>query len=1083
MRLVNRLYIGLLLTASAAFAQYPIPGSSGGGGGGGGGCVAGTGITCVGSTISVDTAVIESRETAQSGASTKCVSATGSATMTCALTPTLTAYEANMCLVLNSNFANVTTATLDVDALGVKSVLNRSGAALAAGDIPLNKPVGICYDGTQWIVQGGSGSASVANAFATSVGAVTSLAIDITALNVADLSQTLVQCWTGASAPFTEVAITSLNPASLTSITANFSSTANVTCRVNATGAAGSAGATGATGAAGPGPVYTTTSYSATPTFTVSASGIQGFFITLTGNVTSSTLSTGSATTGQDIWFNICQDGSGSRTFVWPTNVLGGGTIRPAASTCSRQLFRWDGTNANAVSLLTSTGMVTTTNYFGIGTATPAANLDILTARTPATGTGGDFASRVQWAAPFNATNFIFGQQALLTNSGSTVGTSGHGIALFGESFDTTAGAISMYGTEGRVEGRSTIAVPTHTYIGVLGIMNYENPGGTNVMGPLNGMQSRCQITSDGTTPIAQGTCINYFSDPIVGGAYKRSFYGDDTAFFGSAIIGAGGGFLSPGETLHIEDKTAMTGTTTVGIKGGAGDSSSTYLMNFRDNADALGGFIRGDGAMSAFKTLSTFDIASAALDQGFVTGGTGLKLRDTAQVIWSSTGAWYGTPDLSLSRYAANVLAVGTGAAGNDGGTVRAATFIGALTGNASTATALETARTIAGVSFDGSANIAIASTGLSDTANLVRNNAANTWSTGAQVFTAATLRVPNSTSLPGTCTVGDSYMDTDATSGARWYLCESTNTWAAQGGGGSGTVTSVGWTGGIVSIATATTTPAFTIAGTSGGIPYFSSASTWASSAALASTGVVLGGGAGAAPTATTALTYASGQFTNRLDQNGATRLIIDNQTAGTAAQSSISLTVDGATADIAYFGLLSPSYTTSGGFMADSFYIATSPSVSNGLNIMARDTGGEIRLYTGGSADSNQKVLIDSTGQINMGQQVSTNIVSNVSLGLFNTTAATGRTRQIIQAGAGQSTTSLWELRDYNATLGSGALLLSVSSAGRIVTAAGNETTGAGTPLLGTNSPAVTNTAPYTWIRFTTSDGSAVFIPAWK
>lgn len=81
---------------------------------------------------------------------------------------------------------------------------------------------------------------------------------------------------------------------------------------------------------------------------------------------------------------------------------------------------------------------------------------------------------------------------------------------------------------------------------------------------------------------------------------------------------------------------------------------------------------------------------------------------------------------------------------------------------------------------------------------------------------------------------------------------------TWTS---GGSGTVTSVGWTGGIVSVATATTTPAFTIAGTSGGIPYFSSGATWASSAALTQYGVVYGGGAGAAPVATAAGT--TGQF----------------------------------------------------------------------------------------------------------------------------------------------------------------------------------------------------------------------------
>ena len=68
------------------------------------------------------------------------------------------------------------------------------------------------------------------------------------------------------------------------------------------------------------------------------------------------------------------------------------------------------------------------------------------------------------------------------------------------------------------------------------------------------------------------------------------------------------------------------------------------------------------------------------------------------------------------------------------------------------------------------------------------------------------------------------------------------------------TGTVTSVSFTGGIISVATATTTPALTVAGTSGGIPYFSSGTTWATSAALAANAIVLGGGAGAAPATTT-------------------------------------------------------------------------------------------------------------------------------------------------------------------------------------------------------------------------------------
>ena len=74
------------------------------------------------------------------------------------------------------------------------------------------------------------------------------------------------------------------------------------------------------------------------------------------------------------------------------------------------------------------------------------------------------------------------------------------------------------------------------------------------------------------------------------------------------------------------------------------------------------------------------------------------------------------------------------------------------------------------------------------------------------------------------------------------------------------SGGVTSVSqtFTGGIISVSgspiTTSGTLALTVAGTSGGIPYFSSSSAWASSAALAANALVVGGGAGAAPATVT-------------------------------------------------------------------------------------------------------------------------------------------------------------------------------------------------------------------------------------
>lgn len=71
-------------------------------------------------------------------------------------------------------------------------------------------------------------------------------------------------------------------------------------------------------------------------------------------------------------------------------------------------------------------------------------------------------------------------------------------------------------------------------------------------------------------------------------------------------------------------------------------------------------------------------------------------------------------------------------------------------------------------------------------------------TWSsrTGHLNMALGALRLPSGAALPGTCSTGEVFMDTDATSGQRIYGCESTNTWVLEGdggGGGSGDVTDV--------------------------------------------------------------------------------------------------------------------------------------------------------------------------------------------------------------------------------------------------------------------------------------------------
>jgi len=89
---------------------------------------------------------------------------------------------------------------------------------------------------------------------------------------------------------------------------------------------------------------FTTLAFSATPIF--DASTAATFKLTLTGNVTSSTLS--GAVAGEPLAFLVCQDATGGRTFVPPTNVLGWVTIPTSANACVLETFIYDGTNAQA---------------------------------------------------------------------------------------------------------------------------------------------------------------------------------------------------------------------------------------------------------------------------------------------------------------------------------------------------------------------------------------------------------------------------------------------------------------------------------------------------------------------------------------------------------------------------------------------------------------------------------------------------------------------------------------------------------------------------------------------------------------
>lgn len=96
---------------------------------------------------------------------------------------------------------------------------------------------------------------------------------------------------------------------------------------------------------------YVTVAYSATPTFPGATATDMTFEITLTGAVSSSTLS--GITKGAHVIFVIIQDSSGGRTFAWPTNVKNAQSVDPTINARCIQEFIYDGTNCYPIGPMT----------------------------------------------------------------------------------------------------------------------------------------------------------------------------------------------------------------------------------------------------------------------------------------------------------------------------------------------------------------------------------------------------------------------------------------------------------------------------------------------------------------------------------------------------------------------------------------------------------------------------------------------------------------------------------------------------------------------------------------------------------
>jgi len=257
--------------------------------------------------------------------------------------------------VSNISGTNVTLSAATMNALSSTSVSFAGGAFKLSNPVagPVNLGSATAVAGVLPTANGGtgvnngsstltlSGNLTTAGAYASTFTMTGTTAVTFPA------SGTLMT--TGTNVGITQTPLTALgdllyanSTPALTRLPGNTTSTMNLLTQTG-TGSASAAPVWQTASAAGIAPfTFKSLSFSATPSFSY-GSGETMFEITLTGNVTSSTVS--GAAAGQAATFIICQDSTGSRTFTWPAGFKGQMTIGTTASKCNTQSFVYDGTS------------------------------------------------------------------------------------------------------------------------------------------------------------------------------------------------------------------------------------------------------------------------------------------------------------------------------------------------------------------------------------------------------------------------------------------------------------------------------------------------------------------------------------------------------------------------------------------------------------------------------------------------------------------------------------------------------------------------------------------------------------------
>lgn len=476
------------------------------------------------------------------------------------------------------------------------------------------------------------------------------------------------------------------------------------------------------------------------------------------------------------------------------------------------------------------------------------------------------------------------------TDSGGTLGYFSLPTVTAGDLTDVGTDGITITGGTGAVLGSGTsisqhVADATHNgYLSSADWNTFSGKQDTITIGALDAQAANADglalvasvlsaQSADGTHPgLVNITTQTFAGDKTFNGTISVPGSGANSQRFGASAVATGARCTSAGDSANANDGPDNTAVGYMAQAGQAGDATKAgnLAVGSQTVANSTGGFFNINigynsivggqdnirvgcqgGTISGIQCIALGHTASTnGFSDIYILAHYGAATASNQLIVGSTTSkvyaGYFGAGPVSTAPHDFSFNA--TGGSGSD---IAAGDFYfngGISTGNA-TPGRLLFQTTDAGAS-------------------------------GATAQTLATrLVISDALQLPQISTPSNAAASTDKLyfkSDDKLYGLDSLGNEVLIGpGGGTGTVTSVGLSVPASSIFGATGSPVttsgtlgLTVAGTSGGIPYFDTTSTLSSSAALSANELVLGGGAGASPVSLGS-TGTSGQV---LTSNGA-------------------------------------------------------------------------------------------------------------------------------------------------------------------------------------------------------------------